>query len=233
MLRFEGNARTWSNGQIQRAIAPLREINSVVNVSGFDDRDKQGRHYRDYFPAGADYYLTYYPSDDVKGKSIASCTNAFPLDLMLPVPKSMVHRFDLAFNHTVLEHVPNPFTAFEQIAKMSSDLVLTVAPFRQQLHFISGKFGDYFRITPMGMRYLNEINGLKTLFESTTPSPAGEVYIVSLATKQPEKHAHYPVQVVEIDDLNHRAGRQAFQDSVAHVLHTIRRRTRLGARRDT
>lgn len=225
MLRLESDARAWSNREIKRALAPLNGVSSVINVSGFDDKDKESGHYRDYFPTNTNYYLSYFPTDGVKGKSEAHCTDAFPVDLMSPLTEDMVGRFDLAFSHTVLEHVPNPFVGFQQIVKMSNDLVLTICPFRQELHFISGSFGDYFRMTPMGMRYLNEINGLKTLFESTTPSPARDIYIVSLATKQPERHSNYPHQVPDIDELNHRAGRQDFADSFAHVVHSAMRRT--------
>lgn len=223
MLSFVENARWWSNEEIKRAIAPLSDLQSVINVSGYDDRDKQGGHYREYFPVSIDYFMTYYPTDEAKGKSEAF-GKAFPVDLMETLPRKLEERFDLVFNHTVLEHVPNPFKGFEQIVKMSRDLVLTIVPFRQQLHFIQGSFGDYFRITPMGMRYLHQVNGLTTLYESTTPSPAGQIYVVSLATKHPEKHENYPAMVPDINDMNHRVGRHAFWDSVAHILNTPKRR---------
>jgi hypothetical protein len=223
-MKFIHNVRAWSNEAIRRAIEPLHGVGSVVNVSGFDDRDKQGKLYRDYFSSSADYYLTYYPADQSKGFSGASCTAAYPLDLIAPLPGDLAGRFDLVFNHTVLEHVSNPFAAFENLAKMSRDLVLSVVPFCQKLHFMEGHFGDYFRFTPMGMRHLIALNGLVTLFEETTPSPAGEFYVVSLASKCPERHHDYPVRVPDIEVLNHKAGAMSAQHAASHLMDSMVRR---------
>lgn len=220
MIGYVRNARHWSNGEIKRAISPLEGVDSVLNVSGFDDRDKQGGVYRDYFHFAGSYSLSYYPSDVCKGRADISNNNKIQVDLMKSLSDELLSRFDLVFNHTVLEHVKNPFVAYSNIVKMSNDLVLTVVPFRQQFHFIPGQFGDYFRITPMGMRLLNELNGMTELFESTTPSPAGEIYIVSLATKLPEAHLGYPRELPDLDALNNRAGRQSFKDSLTHVVHS-------------
>lgn len=212
---FISNPRNWSNRELKRAIEPLGPFKSVINVSGHEDRDKQGGYYKGYFCA-EEYAISHYPSDHAKGKAF---DHSIPIDLMEPLPSDLIGRYQVAFNHTVLEHAPNPFFAFEQIAKLSNDLVITVVPFRQQLHFISGQFGDYFRFSPMAMRYLHEINALDTLFESHTPSPTGIVYIVTMGTKRPELYADYPHQVPDLDALNNIAGRHSFMDSVSHVVH--------------
>ena len=217
MRRFTSNVRLWSNRELVRALEPLKPHEMVINVSGHQDRDKQGGHYRDYFRTEG-YDVSYYSSDQVEGLGVAG---SIPLDLMSPLPDEYVGKYDLAFNHTVLEHVPNPFFAFEQIAKLSRDLVLTVVPFRQQVHFSPGHYGDYFRFSPMAMRYLHELNGIETLFESHTPSPAGEFYVVSLGTKRLASHAEYPRVLPELDSMNGTVGRHGFRDSLSHVIHRV------------
>src|SRR5581483_8386198 len=54
----EWEPRAWSNRQL-RAVAPLFD-GRVVNVSGWEDRDKRGGRYRDYFTRAAGYELTNY-----------------------------------------------------------------------------------------------------------------------------------------------------------------------------
>ena len=41
--------RQWSNDVLRSLVPYLRESTRVVNVSGWEDRDKEGGHYRDYF----------------------------------------------------------------------------------------------------------------------------------------------------------------------------------------
>ena len=51
-------ARRWSNREV-RKLAPLFE-GAVVNVSGWDDRDKEGGRYADYFTRATSYHRTNY-----------------------------------------------------------------------------------------------------------------------------------------------------------------------------
>ena len=51
-------ARIWSNREIKR-LAPLF-TGDVINVSAWDDRDKEARHYNDYFSKASRYYYTNY-----------------------------------------------------------------------------------------------------------------------------------------------------------------------------
>jgi hypothetical protein len=52
-------ARRWSNRE-SRKRAPLFG-GSVVNVSGWQDSDKQGKKYKDYFSDASSYDITNYP----------------------------------------------------------------------------------------------------------------------------------------------------------------------------
>ena len=60
---------------------------------------------------------------------------AVSLDLGAPAPAELEGTFDVAFSHTVLEHIEDPVFAFNQIAKLTSDLIITVVPFKQKMHF--------------------------------------------------------------------------------------------------
>jgi len=51
-------ARLWSNREMKK-LGPLF-AGDVVNVSAWDDRDKEGRHYKDYFSKASGYYYTNY-----------------------------------------------------------------------------------------------------------------------------------------------------------------------------
>jgi len=53
--------RLWSNRELER-IAPLF-TGDVVNVSAWQDQDKEGRRYRDYFRSARSYTLTNYEAD--------------------------------------------------------------------------------------------------------------------------------------------------------------------------
>src|SRR5229473_1615128 len=54
-------ARYWSNQELKRFSHVAAA--DVVNVSGWKDEDKQGRHYRDYFPKARSYTITNYEGD--------------------------------------------------------------------------------------------------------------------------------------------------------------------------
>src|SRR3972149_2574718 len=77
--------RIWSNNELNK-LAHLFK-GSVVNVSGWEDQDKQGNRYKDYFKNADEYVVTNYtPSHSASG--IAEIT----LDLEADLDPSLENR---------------------------------------------------------------------------------------------------------------------------------------------
>jgi hypothetical protein len=176
-------ARVWSNQEIAR-LAPLIS-GSVVNVSAWKDEDKEGRRYRDYFAGAASYATTNYGGwRGTEGD--AAATDHF-VDLEEPLPDALRGAYDLAFNHTTLEHVFEFGRAFENICARSRDAALIVTPFLQHLH--GPEDGDFWRPSPYAMRRFFARNGFTPLYESAGPEGGRVRYLLSFAARRPEDWA--------------------------------------------
>lgn len=176
-----GPVRIWSNKELAK-FAHLF-TGSVVNISGWEDMDKQGKRYKDYFTNADEYTVTNYtPSHSANG------IQEILLDLEANLDPSLVNKFDVVLSHTNLEHVFNVFKAVENHCLMTKDIVIIIVPFIQQQHE-TNEFGDYWRFTPTCLRKLYEINGLTTIYESFTDAPHKVNYILSVGSKQPGKWA--------------------------------------------
>jgi len=173
--------RRWSNKELEK-FAPLF-TGSIVNVSGWMDLDKEGKRYKDYFKNANEYYVSNY-----KGESgLSNIENEFFLDLSKPVSEDLYEKFDVVFNHTVLEHIFEFEIAFNNLCKMSKDIVILVVPFLQQVHYIENSFGDYYRFTPMAINKLFEKNGFKVIYQSSNDNEFTNIYIFTIASKFPDK----------------------------------------------
>ena len=148
--------RVWSNNEL-RKFAPLFS-GDVVNISGWKDIDKEGNYYKDYFAKANSYTITNFESDKrgYQGKE-----NEIYLDLEKPLPGYLLNNYDVAFNHTTLEHIYNASYAFENICKMSKDVVILVVPFLQQMH---SDYGDYWRFTPEAILKMFNNQGLSVAY---------------------------------------------------------------------
>ena len=155
--------RLWSNTELRR-YAPLF-TGSVVNISGWNDEDKEGKKYCDYFSNASDYSVTNYFNDSERG--VQGFDGEIKLNLEEELPTDLYHKFDAAFSHTVLEHIFDVRKAFSNICKISKNAVITIIPYIQQLHGINEDVGDYWRFTPLTMRRLYEENGLKLRYCSS------------------------------------------------------------------
>lgn len=201
-LNRTNNARFWSNDTL-RIIAPLFQ-GDIINVSAWNDSDKEGRKYRDYFSSCNSYSISNY-----KGKlSRNGLTNEIFINLERPLPHKsiLIQRFDLVFTHTVLEHIFNIKTAINTLCLMSKDCVLTIVPFIQPLHWINGSFEDYWRISPFALQRLFLNEGFQTIFQSWNKDPIGNIYIFHLATKYPEKWKNQFETMFSSIDQNHFPG---------------------------
>lgn len=172
-------ARIWSNNELKK-IAPLFS-GDVVNVSGWEDRDKEGAVYADYFTQKSSYTITNYESD---ARGFQGKENEIFLDLTQKLPADLVGKFDVVFNHTVLEHVFEVHKAFENLCKMSKDVVIVIVPFLQPMH---ADYGDFWRFTPTCLQKLFEAQGLSVIYSAFNDPINGSVYVMCVASKQPEK----------------------------------------------
>jgi SAM-dependent methyltransferase len=173
--------RIWSNRELGR-FAPLFS-GDVINVSGWNDLDKEGRRYRDYFINARTYTLSNYTAE---ARGFQGLEEEIFLDLEKELPGDLAHKFDVVFNHTVLEHVFDFQMALKNLCRMTRDILILCVPFLQQMHATS-TYGDYWRFTPLAMRKLLEDNGMLLLYSSFNSHRKASVYIFLIATKQPEK----------------------------------------------
>ncbi len=171
--------RIWSNQEL-RKFAKLFE-GDVANVSGWKDQDKEGSYYREYFSQASSYTITNYVSE---ARGFQGEEGEIFLDLTQPLPADLNEKFDVVFNHTVLEHVYDVRTAFFNLCQMSRDVVIVVVPFLQQMH---GEYGDFWRFTPSTIKRMFEEQGLTTQYLSFNSHQNASVYVFCIATKNPEK----------------------------------------------
>jgi hypothetical protein len=173
-------ARTWSN----RELAKFAHLftGKVVNVSGWQDNDKEGRSYRSYFKNAQSYDISNYEKDTQGG--LQGYDNEFFLDLTKPLSFELAGKYEVVFNHTSLEHIYDFKTAFYNLCTLSSDLVIIVVPFLQPMHT---SYGDYWRFSPMAMKQMFEDNKYTLLYSSFNNEPHSSVYLFAIGSKQPTK----------------------------------------------
>jgi hypothetical protein len=175
--------RIWSNRELEKYAHLFH--GRVVNVSGWKDIDKEGRHYRDYFKNASSYEITNYKSE---ARGLQGFENEIFLDLEKKLPEKLIANFDVVFNHTTLEHIYDIKTAFSNLCNMSKDIVIIILPFLQQYH---SNYGDYWRFTPLAVKRMFEENGFELLYQSFNNNKLSSVYIFTIASRHPEKWRKY------------------------------------------
>lgn len=171
--------RVWSNRELEK-FAQLFN-GDIVNVSGWKDIDKEGRHYKDYFVNASSYTITNFKSE---ARGLQGYSNEIFLDLEEDLPSNLHQRFDTAFNHTTLEHIYEVHKAFSNLCMLSKDIVIVVLPFLQQYH---STYGDYWRFTPLAIKKMFEDNGFALVYQSFNSHKRSSVYTFTIASRQPEK----------------------------------------------
>jgi hypothetical protein len=172
--------RYWSNKEI-RKLAPFFK-GDVINISGWDDRDKKGGHYKDYFMRASSYTISNYGGE----RGFDGVEHEIFLDLTQDLPEELVAKFDVCFNHTTLEHIFDVQKAFSNICEMSRDIVLLVVPFSQAQHETES-FQDYWRFTPSCIRALFEKNGMDIIYESQSHFRHAAVYLLVVGSKNADR----------------------------------------------
>lgn len=175
--------RNWSNEELRR-FAHIYH-GSIINVSGWKDEDKTGGHYRDYFCNAASYSIS-----NISGERGASAPTDIFINLEGELPEHLKRRYDVVFNHTVLEHIYDIRKAVRNLCELSSDTVILVTPFLQQVHYEPGSYGDYWRPTPAAIGHMLAENGFTIIHQSANDNPWYIVYVFTIATRKPEAYAN-------------------------------------------
>lgn len=173
--------RIWSNRELKK-FAGLFD-GRVVNVSAWKDIDKEGRKYRDYFENANEYWITNYKAE-ARGFQ-GGQDNELYLDLSVPLDEGFPV-FDVVFNHTVLEHIFELDVAFQNICRLSKDIVILVVPFLQEQH---ADYGDYWRFTPQAIDKLFIKNEFEALYISANNHPDASIYVFAVVSRFPQKWA--------------------------------------------
>jgi hypothetical protein len=171
--------RLWSNRELRRIAFCFG--GDIVNVSAWDDRDKEGGHYKDYFVNASSYSYT----NHAGYRGFQGRGNEYPLDLTGEVPNELKQRFDVVFNHTTLEHIFDVRKAFANLCELSKDVTIVIAPFAQVQHE-SDEWKDFWRFTPACLRRLHEENGLTVVYEAESPHSNSGVYLLSVGSRHPD-----------------------------------------------
>lgn len=176
---FAPRVRAWSNRELRRISGLFH--GDVANVSGWEDKDKEGDFYRNYFPNASSYTVTNFGLHKARTEPAG-----IDLDLTGDLPEHLAGGFDVVFNHTTLEHVFDVFTAFRNLARMSRDIVILVVPFIQQ-HHEAEDYGDFWRFTPSCVRKLFETNGLTPIYESFSNMKHRVNYLFFVGSRHPDR----------------------------------------------
>lgn len=172
--------RVWSNKELEK-FAKLF-VGGGCNVSGWIDTDKEGKKYKEYFTNIREYFITNYKSE-ARGFQ-GNQQNEIFLDLEQDLNQEMLNRFDVVFNHTVLEHIFDVNKAFENLCKMSKDIVIVVVPFLQEQH---AEYGDYWRFTPLAVQKLFVKNSMDLIYINYNDAKKDSIYIFAIGSKNKDK----------------------------------------------
>lgn len=88
------------------------------------------------------------------------------LDLEKELSEEYKKRYDVVFNHTVLEHIYDIHTAFNNLCSMAREAVVIVVPFVQEVHYKESVYWDYWRPTPLAIKRMFEENDFTMLYYS-------------------------------------------------------------------
>ena len=171
--------RIWSNKQLKK-YAPFF-TGKILNASAWEDKDKEGSYYRNYFINTDEYYYSNYKKEM---RGFQGCKNEFFLDLEKKLDKSLINRFDVVLNHTTLEHIYHVKIAFKNLCLLTKDILILVVPFLQQMH---AEYGDYWRFTPLTIKKMCKENNMTILYSSFNNHKRSSVYLFFIISKNPKK----------------------------------------------
>jgi len=147
-------ARIESNTWLAARTAEI--AGTVLSIGSMDDKDGQGRRYREYFAKASSYTTSEhipYPGCDL----VIDVRN---------MPQIADATYDCVFCSGVLEHVDDYEAGMREITRILKPrgTLLLGLPFRQTLHLAPT---DYWRFTEFGIRVLLDRHGYRA--EEVTP----------------------------------------------------------------
>ena len=170
--------RVWSNN-VLRSFANIFE-GEVINVSGWEDKDKEGVFYKDYFKHCSSYKISNY-GETYRGNLREGDIS---IDLEKELNSNLESSADVVFNHTTLEHIFDIFMAVKNLAKIIRDILILVVPTVQEKHGSEG-FEDYWRFNIDGISKLLEKNKLEIFFSTSNNHSNSSIYHLIVASKNP------------------------------------------------
>lgn len=199
------NGRSWSNDQLKHIAKSLPNFEHAINVSGNLDSDKQGGLYRDYFQV-ENYEISSYPDDKAYSNPLMQINIDLDADTS-QINKEHFQKYDLVFTHTVLEHIKNPFQAYENLEKLlaPNGLLISIVPFVYKFHYSGENFGDYWRYTPHSIDLLHRKSGLFTNLIEVGPEQGYEKYLISVASRN-KQIPNFNFSTESISKWNHKLG---------------------------
>ena len=177
--------RRFSNHVLRQYLSPLG--GDIINVSGWQDSDKENGFYRDYFGWRTRYVVSHISGE--AGMPLEGTPDVEPvyLDLEEPLPSHLEGAFDVVFSHTVLEHVFDTRQARDSMDRMCRDAVALVVPFAQAVHY-SRSYGDYVRPAPLLLKRFFEERGYSVLLCTCNDQPFFPIYVVFIASREAGRH---------------------------------------------
>lgn len=205
--------REFSNA-ILHYYAPLF-TGSVINVSGWKDGDFENGFYKTYFTNASEYFVSNAPTSS---KGIGSLDTEIKIDLSEPIDVSFHKKYDVVFNHTTLEHIFNLETAFANLCTLSRDVVILVVPTLQHIHLNEG-FGDYNRLTPLGIAKYFEKNDFETLVLQSNEQQFSPIYCFAIAVRKGSRYVNEIEKNLDFSMGGELYGSRLNQERVYHHLH--------------
>ena len=169
--------RVWSNKELKKFTNFF--YGNILNVSGWEDKDKEGSTYKEKYFFNADNYFISNFKNEMRGFQ-GNLKNEFFLDLEDSMEDKLQNSFDIVFNHTTLEHTFNIDLAFKNLTKLTKDILIIVVPFLQEEH---GDYGDYWRFTPQNIKLLFEKNNIKLCYLNYNDNNKESIYIFAIGSK--------------------------------------------------
>ena len=169
--------RIWSNNELKKFTKFFN--GKVLNVSGWQDKDKEGStYYEKYFFNSKEYYISNFEKN-MRGYQ-GNLKNEFYLDLTNSKLENKENYFDVVFNHTTLEHIFEIDLAFKNLSKLTKDILIIVVPFLQEEH---GDYGDFWRFTPQSILKLYEKNNIMLSYLNYNDDKKESIYIFAIGSK--------------------------------------------------
>jgi hypothetical protein len=182
------SARRFSNRILKNYLKYLE--GDIINVSGWEDSDKNNGFYRDYYKRVKRYVVSNISGEQGMPRQKNEDIEWIYLDLEKPIPEDLEKKFDIVFCHTVLEHIYHTEIALDNLAGLTRDIMIIVVPFSQSVHYTKS-YSDYTRFTPYYFKKYLPSRGFSILLSDSNDQPFTNIYTVIIASLHPEKHREF------------------------------------------